>query len=196
MCGQREAAIAPLPTRGALQRGKTNFSRSQWPVICPNCRPGEFHAQIVGSSIYDHIRPQDVEAFRDAARQFKVHILVRRTNPASLRYIGRKGFIPKPVDCKPKTADYDVVLPDGLVTKCAGLVVDPTLPRFEKAFKEGRAVPAEVVMPGRFAALAAFLVGIRTRAMPSRTPRVADSPSHFLFEDQLVDLSNRVSSFN
>lgn len=89
----------------------------------------------VGASIYDHIRRPDVEAFRDAARRFAVHILVRRTNPASLPYVGRDGYVPKPIDCKPKTADRDVVLPSGLIVRCAGLVVDPMLPGFDKAFR-------------------------------------------------------------
>lgn len=88
-----------------------------------------------GSSIEQHIRRTDIEVFRAAARLFKVHILVRRTNPASLQYIGRKGYVPKPIDCKPKTADHDVVLASGAMVRCAGLVVDPTLPGFEKAFK-------------------------------------------------------------
>lgn len=99
-------------------------------------------AEMLGASIHDHIRPNDVRAFRDAAMAFKVHILVRRTNPASLQYIGRKGYIPKPVDCKPKTADFDVLLPGGLISKCAGLVVDPTMPGLEKAFREGKAAKA------------------------------------------------------
>lgn len=92
----------------------------------------------IGTSVYDYIRPPDAQAFRQAAQLFKVHILVRRTNPASLQYIGHKGYIPKPVDCKPKTADFDVVLPGGHVTRCAGLVVDPTLPGMDKAFRAGK----------------------------------------------------------
>jgi len=92
-------------------------------------------AQLIGSSVYQHIRRQDVAAFRDAARRFKVHILVRRTNPASLQYIGRKGYMPKPIDCKPKTADKDVVLASGRIVRCAGLVVNPMLPGFDKAFE-------------------------------------------------------------
>lgn len=90
--------------------------------------------QRIGTSLYDHIRPGDVEVFRDATRKFQVHILVRRTNTASLQYIGRPGYIPKPIDCKPKTADRDVVLPSGLIVRCGGLVVNPSLPGFDKAF--------------------------------------------------------------
>ncbi len=92
----------------------------------------------IGESIWEHMRWQDVEAFRRAAIKFKVHILVRRTNPQSLKYIGQAGYMPKPIDCKPKTADRDVMLPSGKIVACAGLVVNPLLPGFEKAFAEGR----------------------------------------------------------
>ena len=88
--------------------------------------------------IFDHIRRQDVEAFRDAARLFHVHILIRRTNPGSLQYVGRRGYMPKPIDCKPKTADRNVMLPTGRIVRCAGLVVNPTVPGFEKAFASER----------------------------------------------------------
>src|SRR5207237_806375 len=74
----------------------------------------------------DFIRPRDINAFTAAAKVYKVYILVRRTNPASLKYIGMPGFTPKPLDCKPKTADADIVI-DGRRRETAGLVVDPTL---------------------------------------------------------------------
>lgn len=83
--------------------------------------------------------------FKAAARHFDVYILVRRTNPASLAYVGRAGFAPKRLDCKAKTADRDVHLPGRGRIQCAGLVVDPTVTgpgafsaggKFEKALKE------------------------------------------------------------
>jgi hypothetical protein len=92
----------------------------------------------IGSSVFDHVRPQDFDAFTTAAKRFQVQILVRRTNPQSLSYIGRPGYMPKPVDCKPKTADHDVLLPDGRISRCAGLVVDPMIPGFDKAFRPER----------------------------------------------------------
>jgi len=71
------------------------------------------------------MRPQDKQCFLEAARKFQVWILVRRTNVASLPYIGRPGYVPKRIDCKAKTADLDVP-----PYKLAGLVVDPnTQPR-------------------------------------------------------------------
>lgn len=68
------------------------------------------------------MRFEDKRWFLEAARQFQVWILVRRTNRASLEYVGRAGYTPKRIDCKAKTADADVP-----PYKLAGLVVDPNL---------------------------------------------------------------------
>jgi hypothetical protein len=67
------------------------------------------------------MRATDKQIFLNAARHFQVWILVRRTNRASLEYIGKPGFGPTPINCKAKTADENLgryVL--------AGLVIDPT----------------------------------------------------------------------
>jgi hypothetical protein len=88
--------------------------------------------------IGQHMRPQDIEAFKAAAKRFKVWILVRRTNKESIKYIGQKEYVAKRLDCKAKTADTDANLPGGGKVETAGLVVDPTLPGFEKAFKPGK----------------------------------------------------------
>jgi len=53
------------------------------------------------------MRSQDKAIFLEAARQFQIWILVRRTNRASLEYVGRPGYTPKRIDCKVKTADID-----------------------------------------------------------------------------------------
>jgi hypothetical protein len=82
------------------------------------------------------MRVQDKASFLEAARQFQVWILVRRTNVASLQYIGRAGYAPKRIDCKAKTADFDIA-PYAL----AGLVVDPTI--HAKAFKPGKTQTAK-----------------------------------------------------
>ncbi|MGH9621846.1 MAG: hypothetical protein ACRD45_19335 [Bryobacteraceae bacterium] len=86
------------------------------------------------------MRPQDKIVFLEAARLFQSWILVRRTNRASLAYIGVKGYISKALHCKAKTADLDIP-PYTL----AGLVVDPRIhpsafrpkkkPEAEKAWK-------------------------------------------------------------
>lgn len=64
------------------------------------------------------MRKPDKLVFAACAIDKGLWILVRRTNPASLDYIGRPGFVPKPIDCKPKTADFG---------KFAGLVVSPEI---------------------------------------------------------------------
>jgi hypothetical protein len=66
------------------------------------------------------MRPVDYGAFRDAAVKFTCWILVREINPASLQYIPLHDYVPKPIDCKPKTADRDV---NG--KSLAGLVIVP-----------------------------------------------------------------------
>jgi hypothetical protein len=77
------------------------------------------------------VRSQDKPFFLEAARYFQCWILMRRTNRASLEYVGRPGYTPKRFDCKAKTADMDVS-----PYKLAGLVVNPNLqPRAFKAEK-------------------------------------------------------------
>ena len=74
------------------------------------------------------LRRDDVAVFAAAAEVFDHIIIVRATNVKSLNYIGQKGFAPKPIDCKPKTADNDCFVQDAnLFVECAGLVVDPTV---------------------------------------------------------------------
>lgn len=73
-------------------------------------------------AVFAYMPPKHVEAFQRAAAHFKVWILVRRGNPASLQWIGKPGYIPKPFDCKAKTGEKNL----GHV-QCAGLVVSPKL---------------------------------------------------------------------
>lgn len=68
------------------------------------------------------MRPQDRLVFRECAAHLKLWILVRRTNPDSLAYVGLPNYTPKPLDCKAKTADKDA---GGKTLK--GLVVDPRI---------------------------------------------------------------------
>jgi len=71
--------------------------------------------------ISQYIFPGHIIAFRWAAKKSGCALLLRRTNPQSLPYIGRANYLPKPISCKTKTADrsgrYQV----------AGLVVNPTI---------------------------------------------------------------------
>jgi len=75
------------------------------------------------ANISNHIYPGHVIAFKWAARESKCAIMVRRTNPASLPYIGKQGYTPKPVTCKPKTADKNTAWG----YQIAGLVINPYL---------------------------------------------------------------------
>jgi hypothetical protein len=90
------------------------------------------------------MRLSDWFTFHRAAQTFGQWILVRWTNPESLKYIGRRtwdpghdrilAYYPKPIDCKPKTADIDI---GGY--ELAGLVIDPTV---HKAFGKDSKVAA------------------------------------------------------
>jgi len=82
------------------------------------------------------MRPQDKAIFLEAARKFQVWILVRRTNVASLQYIGKPGYMPKRIDCKAKTADVDIP-----PYRLAGLVVDPNI--HPNAFKPHKSQTAK-----------------------------------------------------
>jgi hypothetical protein len=71
------------------------------------------------------MKAEHQEAFRGAANLYNVFILVRRTNSASLKYIGDPTCVPKRLDCKAKTADLDISHPQFGPKQVAGLVVDP-----------------------------------------------------------------------
>lgn len=71
------------------------------------------------------MRTKDQQVFKDVAREKNVWLLVRLTNPASLKWAdeksrGNDNYIPKPISCKAKTAKKDI--PDGY--EIAGLVAD------------------------------------------------------------------------
>lgn len=81
---------------------------------------------IQDPSLLNHMRLMDAQVFAQAAALYRVYIAVRRTNTAALQYIGKPRYIPKMLDCKAKTADFDVIV-NGKLYKTAGLVVDPTI---------------------------------------------------------------------
>jgi hypothetical protein len=97
------------------------------------------------------MRPIDVKAFHDEAASQKAYILLRKPNPAARKYIGKPGFAPKPVDCRLKTADQDFVhLKFGHNVTAGGLVVNPTLEGFDKAFKSKKSHAAAVKLWDEF----------------------------------------------
>jgi hypothetical protein len=53
------------------------------------------------------MRGKDVRSFCMVAQKYNVYILVRQTKEASLEYIGKPGYYPKPVAIKAKTAEND-----------------------------------------------------------------------------------------
>lgn len=75
-----------------------------------------------------------VKVFLNAAEELSCKILVRETNRLMNRWIDKPAAghccIPKPVECKAKTADNEL-------SQLGGLVVDPTL--VPDAFKDARA---------------------------------------------------------
>jgi hypothetical protein len=79
------------------------------------------------SDILHHMQPKHLAAFQGAARRYAVAILVRRTNTASLWHVGKPYALPKRLDCKAKTADYDFTPSQGGLKEVAGLVVDPRI---------------------------------------------------------------------
>lgn len=99
----------------------------------------------VCTNISRFMRPIDVKAFHDEAASQKAYILVRRPNPEARKYIGQPGFAPKPVDCKFKTAEQDFDHKgNGTKLTVAGLVVNPMLEEFDKAFKSKKSHLAAV----------------------------------------------------
>jgi hypothetical protein len=88
-------------------------------------------------SAADVMREEDIRSFRTVAMVQKVYIVVRQTNPQSVQWIGKHDYMAKPIDCKPKTLDRDVVV-NGRTIETAGLVVNPELPGFATAFKSER----------------------------------------------------------
>lgn len=81
------------------------------------------------------MRQKDVQAFKRTAAHFKCYILLRRLNEFSKRFIGEEDCTPKPIDCKAKTAKVKF-FHQGLNREIdlAGLVIDPTLDEFDKAY--------------------------------------------------------------
>lgn len=76
--------------------------------------------------LHKGVKPEHARAFASVAAELGLVLLLRATNEASLPYMGMTCYTAKPIDCKPKTCDRDVVVGPQLV-ECAGLVADPTV---------------------------------------------------------------------
>src|SRR5579864_7901643 len=93
-----------------------SFPRSASPrrVYGPETVPAREERPMPAAS--DYMRDLDIQTFKAAAKLYNVWILVRESNPAARQYIGVKGYSPKRLDCKAKTAKRDVELSGGLGT--------------------------------------------------------------------------------
>lgn len=125
------------------------------------------------SPVTTGMRGKDMQKFLMVAREYQVIILVRHTNPSSLRFIGVPGFYPKPAVVKAKTADLNP--PSRTISVAgvrrtasydvAGLVVHPGFHR--GCFVAGKHAKAEDAWRQTLAVLGPGLAG--------RTPS-PDSP--------------------
>ena len=90
------------------------------------------------------MRPRDANAFRSVALIQKVYIIVRQTNAQSIQWIGNTDIMAKPIDCKPKTADFDADI-DSHHVETAGLVVNPRAAGLDHVFRarQGRRRPGK-----------------------------------------------------
>jgi hypothetical protein len=92
-------------------------------------RLSKFTSPVGDKELQEYVHYDHIPVLREASQKLGLFILLRRTNPHSVKYIGYQGFVPKPLQCKPKTAKSDAVvrLMDGrsIKSSCAGLVVDP-----------------------------------------------------------------------
>lgn len=70
------------------------------------------------------IKAAHVRVFGHVAERLNMTLLLRASNPASVRWMGQTGYAAKPIDCKAKTADLDASIGDQPVD-CAGLVAEP-----------------------------------------------------------------------
>lgn len=81
------------------------------------------------------MRAKDLRLFCMTARKYDIYLLVRQSNDASLKYVGRPGYWPKPAAIKAKTADLDPPAlsnragggPGSVRHQVAGLVAHPWL---------------------------------------------------------------------
>lgn len=88
----------------------------------------QYTAPVSREELERYVHYEHIAALLGASHRLGVFVLLRRTNPESIKFVGYPGFVPKPLACKPKTAQTDAVIyADGrrYQSMCAGLVVDP-----------------------------------------------------------------------
>ena len=76
----------------------------------------------MGLEYIDFVHPNHFDIFVAAAREFKCHILVRKTGRAAITWIGKRGYTGKRADLKAKTSNLNFGR-----FQTAGLVCSPLL---------------------------------------------------------------------
>jgi hypothetical protein len=112
------------PSTGRMKQGSVESERGR--LIRPPQRLLDKLQPFDYSDAKLGLRRGDVETFLKVAADTETIIVLRATNPESVRYIGVKGYTSKPFDCKAKTAKSNDLVREYFV-ECAGLVVDPSL---------------------------------------------------------------------
>jgi len=89
------------------------------------------------------IKPSHVRIISDFCAGKDIILLVRETNEKSIQWIDKQGYIPKPVECKVKTANENGCI-NGQSVRCAGLVISPDVLGYG-LYDEGREEAARKV---------------------------------------------------
>jgi len=126
------------------------------------------------------MRERDQNVFSKAADKFKAWILVRQSNQRARPFIGQRVYQPKPLSCKPKTANAQ---PSSGNTnlQVAGLVADPF--RWPDAFTADRieAARREWESFREFHGLGEFVDLSEVKSPP---PGLKRTKSGFTFDDR------------
>ncbi|MEN3941793.1 RHS repeat-associated core domain-containing protein [Prosthecobacter sp. SYSU 5D2] len=143
MCALKGAGVAALTDLALLGLGKipgvkklagflgkkladhagpiTRASRRAWK------KAKDAVSQAAGRRVRNGISPRHAESFAEFAAEKNQFVIVRNSNDASMKYQGQPGYTAKPMSCKAKTAKHG---------EDAGLVVDPTHPKQQKAWDD------------------------------------------------------------
>jgi hypothetical protein len=115
-------------TQGADNRARISDQHRAQHATAVNSRKAASLLKPLVRSASLGMRAKDIEIFSAAALLSEHIVMLRYTNPKSFDYFLCKNYVPKPFDCKPKTADSDIYIPGyASLVKCGGLVIDPTV---------------------------------------------------------------------
>jgi hypothetical protein len=114
-----------MVSHASTPKTKLNLASEQGRFITPPAKLKRLMCPF-DYRVHSGIKDSHVKVFSDVSKYLEIVILVRATNPKSIQWMGKKGYIPKPLDCKAKTAKKDALI-EGRTINCAGLVVYPDL---------------------------------------------------------------------